>query len=132
MFITRPNPVPRKGGDYETYTVPGYGEPNATVFLDEERHLRLDDITLADCDRLMAALARVRPVLVRYHAEMQAPHGRGRVYQGTCQMCGKPEDHPLHAEPQPLVISDSTIAQAKWLGEHGAELDAEMNARAAS
>lgn len=132
MRIDQPDPHPREDGDYDTYTTGGYGQPNATIFLDEERKLRLGHVTLADCERLMAALAKILPELVRYNYLLTVAHGRGDIYKGTCQLCGKPEDDELHAEPKPLAISDETIRQAKWLGEHGAEIDAEMNAKAAS
>jgi hypothetical protein len=96
MEIRIPRPPVRKDGEYQTWVSIGYGDPVATIHLAESGDLDLSDIRVDDCDRLTRALARVRGELVRYQATAAAPHGRDRLYQGTCQLCGKPEDDALH------------------------------------
>jgi len=100
MRIQAPNPQPRGDGEYSTY-VNGvaYGRPYGEITLDEGGALTLGDITLADARRLAAAAARVERELASVHARMTAPHGRRNIHKGTCQLCGKPENDGLHAEP---------------------------------
>lgn len=124
MRIQAPDPRPRDNGDYKTYFTIGYGDPRGDILLDEDGDLRLDDVRPEDCDRLIKAAAEIKSWVLASRAEMAAPHGRRFVHKGTCQLCGKAEDDGLHAEPQPLVISDATIEQARYLAEHPLELDA--------
>lgn len=102
MEIRRPNPEPRGTGDFDVYVNPvAYGKPYASIKLDEAGSLRLDSINLDDARRLAKAAARIEQELTAAHARMAAPHGRKNFYQGTCQLCGKPEADELHAEPDP-------------------------------
>jgi hypothetical protein len=124
MRITRPNPEPREDGDYCSFTNGvAYGKPYGSIKLDDAGHLRLDDITLDDARRLAKAAMRIEQELTAAHARMKAPHGGEHFYQGTCQLCGKPEDDELHAEPEPLKISDSTIAAAAYFAQPGNTVD---------
>lgn len=99
MRIDRPDPRPRKDGEYYTHVGKGYGDPTGEIWLDDKGDLRLQYIHLDDCDRLIKAAAAVKEQLTRQRAEMSAPHGRRHFYHGECQLCGKPEDDELHAEP---------------------------------
>lgn len=108
MRIESPTPKPRDNGNYETWTNPGYGDPFGEITLDEQGALRLRYIHVQDCDRLIRAAAEVKSKLIAFAAEMTAPHARRYIHQGTCQLCGKPEDDELHAEPEPerVVFTD--------------------------
>lgn len=99
MELSIPRPQPRKEGDYETFVDCGYGKPWAIIHLAENGTLDLRDLGVDDCDRLIKAAVEVKSQLLRFQAEMTAPHGRGHLYKGTCQLCGKPEDDVLHADP---------------------------------
>jgi hypothetical protein len=103
MRIEIPKPQPRKDGEFTFYVTEGYGEPHGTIWLDEAQALRLDYVTAEDCDRLIRAAAEVKQQVLSYAAKAAVPHGKRSVYQGTCQLCGKPEDDELHAEPAPVV-----------------------------
>lgn len=107
MELSIPRPQPRTDGDYETFVDCGYGKPWAIIHLAMNGTLDLRDIDVDDCDRLIKAAVEVKTRLIAYQAEIAAPHDRGRVYQGTCQLCGKPEDDALHAEPVPVVAPQS-------------------------
>jgi hypothetical protein len=136
MRIDTPDPRPRESGDYEFHVTIGYGDPRGDIYLDADGKLRLMDIRPDDCDRLIKAIVEVKSKVLAYRAEMAAPHGRRYLYQGTCQLCGKPEADALHAEAVPaesarelaaagkLVISDATIAQARYFEEHPLDLAA--------
>ena len=103
MRIKSPDPQPRDDGEFHVYVNgQAYGKPYGIIYLDEGKALALRDITLSDARRLAAAVARVERELAAACAEMAAPHGRGHLYEGTCQLCGKPEDDGLHAE-EPAV-----------------------------
>lgn len=120
MEITRPEPRPRSEGDYDVYvSAVAYGKPYAKIYLDDAKHLAIADIRLEDARRLAKAAAQIEQELSAAHARMTAPHGSEHFYQGTCQLCGKPENDRLHAEPEPLVISDSTIEQARYFAQPG-------------
>lgn len=124
MRVQQPDPKPRETGDYEIYFGTGYGRPTGDIYLDEKRELRLNWLDEGDCDRLIKAAAEIKSRIIIARAEMAAPHGRRHVHQGTCQLCGKPEDdelhaEELHAEPAPLVISDETIRQATAFTQPG-------------
>ena len=123
MRISSPDPKPRESGDYDFYVTPGYGAPTADIYLDEKHDLALRWINLEDCERLIKAVALAADKLRVYRAQMAALHGRGRLYEGTCQLCGKPEDDELHAEPERLVISESTIEQARFFAQPGNTID---------
>lgn len=97
MRIEKPDPKPRSEGDYETYVGNGYGNPTGDIYLDEQRTLRLNWLDEGDCDRLIKAAAAIKQRIIIARAEMTAPHGTRYVYQGRCQLCGKPEDDELHA-----------------------------------
>jgi hypothetical protein len=109
VHIRTPSPQPRKDGDYKTYVSIGYGDPYGIIHLAEGDALDLDDVRVEDCDRLIRAAAEVKEKLLRYHARAAAPHGRNNLYQGTCQLCGKPEGDTLHAE-QPLAVTEARIS----------------------
>lgn len=106
MRITQPEPKPRDTGDYFTY-VSGvaYGKPYAKIYLDEGKDLSLADITLDDARRLARAATQIEQELTAAHARMTAPHGSEHFYQGTCQLCGKPEDDELHAEAETASVA---------------------------
>ena len=87
-------------GDYRIWHAGGYGKPNGEIWLDEEGDLRLGSLSVEDCDRLIKAATEIKSKVLAYRAEMKAPHGRAHLYKGTCQLCGKPEDDGLHAEPE--------------------------------
>lgn len=108
MRIEIPRPAPRETGDYGVWVTPGYGDPRGTIHLAENGILDLRDLSADDCDRLIRAACKAREEILRYQAEMAAPHGRKRVYQGTCQLCGKPEDDELHAEP--VVVTEARFS----------------------
>jgi hypothetical protein len=112
MRIEIPYPQPRKDGDYRFYVNPAYGEPTGTIWLGEGHALTLSYVTAEDCDRLIRAAAEVKQKVMAYTAEMSAPHGRKNIYQGDCQLCGKPEDDELHADPAPATLVVSTKPEA--------------------
>jgi hypothetical protein len=118
MRIDTPNPRPRKDGEYRTYAGLGYGEPNGEIWLDEKGDLRLQNVAVADCDRLIKAAAAIKEELLVQHARMAAPHGRTNIYEGTCQLCGKPEDDELHDE-----MYDKAIRQAQYFAQPGNTID---------
>lgn len=107
MRIDTPDPKPRTSGDYDIYVTSGYGSPTADIFLDEKGDLRLQWLDEGDCERLIRAAARALEEIRAYAAEMAVPHGRRRLYKGTCQLCGKPEDDDLHREPQDAAGADA-------------------------
>jgi hypothetical protein len=100
MEVKSPDPQPRDDGEYDTY-VNGvaYGKPYAKIYLDEDRALTLERITLGDARRLARAAVQVEQELAAAHAMMAAPHGSDHFYKGTCQLCGKAADDALHADP---------------------------------
>jgi hypothetical protein len=102
MRIETPRPSPREDGDYAVWVTMGYGDPDAIIHLAKNGTLDLRDVHADDCDRLIRAAARAKEEILRYQAMMAAPHGSRYLYQGTCQLCGKPADDPeaLHGEPQ--------------------------------
>lgn len=104
MRIDIPHPQPRESGDYQFYVVSGYGDPHGTIWLDETQCLTLSCLTAEDCDRLIRAADQVKDQILGYTAEMTVPHGTKHLYKGTCQLCGKPEDDGLHAEPAPETV----------------------------
>jgi hypothetical protein len=110
MKIQAPDPQPRHDGEYHTW-VNGiaYGAPYGVIYLDEGRALALQGITLDDARRLAVAAARVERQLAAAHAQMAASHGRGYIYEGTCQLCGKPEGDGLHAEPAIAAADDEPL-----------------------
>lgn len=92
-------PWARQSGDYKvSVSRLQYGEPEATIILDEEGGLSLNRVTLDDCERLDRAANRARQEILVARAEMAAPHGRQYLYNGRCQLCGKLEDDELHVE----------------------------------
>jgi hypothetical protein len=99
MRIESPQPKPIAEGDYYVHVTKGYGDPDAEIWLDEKGELRLNYVSLEDCDRLIKAACEAKEKIARYRAELATPHGRKHLYQGRCQLCGKPEDDELHAEP---------------------------------
>ena len=101
MRFQSPDPKPRVDGDYLVDATAGYGKPYADIHLDEKGELRLRWLDEGDCERLIRAAAKALEEIRRYTAQMTAPHGRRRIHRGTCQLCGKPEDDELHAEPAP-------------------------------
>ena len=103
MQIETPRPCPRDTGDYSVWVTKGYGDPRAVIHLAESGTLDLRDVHVEDCDRLIRAAAQAKEEILRYQAEMSAPHGRVHLYQGTCQLCGKPEGDALHAEAYRLA-----------------------------
>lgn len=104
MQLDTPQPKPRTEGDYRVDVTKGYGNPTADIILDEKGDLRLQWVSLEDCDRLIKAATEAREKIARFRAEMAAPHGHRHFYKGTCQLCGKPADEAteLHAEPVAL------------------------------
>jgi hypothetical protein len=100
MEVRTPRPAPIGDGDYQTYTDAAYGNPYGTIHLAEGYSLDLADVHVDDCDRLIRAASRVRDQLLGFQAKMAAPHGRKHLWHATCQLCGKPEDDELHAEPE--------------------------------
>lgn len=117
MRIDSPRPAPREAGDYKTSVTIGYGDPRGDIHLDEAGALRLSDVRPEDCDRLIKAAAEIKSRVLAHRAEMAAPHGRRYVYQGTCQLCGKPEDDALHAPER----CDSRPYPAGSEGDDGTE-----------
>lgn len=103
MRIEIPKPQPRKDGEFMFYVTVGYGEPHGTIWLDEAQSLVLDYVDAEDCDRIIRAVAEVKSQVLEYRAQAAVPHGKNRVYHGTCQLCGKPEGDELHAEPEPAL-----------------------------
>jgi hypothetical protein len=101
MDLNIPRPAPIRDGDYETWVDIGYGQPVAVIHLAEGGALDLASLTAGDCDRLIRAAAKVKGQILDILARAAAPHGRRNLYQGTCQLCGKPEDDELHAEAPP-------------------------------
>jgi len=102
MRIDTPTPKLVTDGDYRIWHAGGYGDPNGEIILDEDGAWRLENLNEADCDRLIKAAVEIKSHLVTYRAQMAAPHGRRHLYKGTCQLCGKPEDDALHADPVPV------------------------------
>ena len=99
MRLDTPTLKPIEDGDYHADVTKGYGNPTGDIWLDEKGSYRLQWLDAADCDRLIKAAAEIKSKVLAYRAEMEAPHGRRHIYKGTCQLCGKPEDDELHAEP---------------------------------
>lgn len=119
MRITQPEPRPRDTGDYHVYvSAVAYGKPYAKIYLDEGNDLALADITLDDARRLAKAAARIEQELAAAEARMKAPHGREHFYQGTCQLCGKPEDDELHDEPECPSVAPESGRRCTEAGEH--------------
>jgi hypothetical protein len=116
MQVRGPEPSTRESGDYAVRVTKGYGDPRAFISLDEDGAFQLYDVRPDDCDRLIRAAADAKEKILRYRAEMEAPHGRDHLWKGRCQLCGKPEDDGLHADPP--AISDAAIAQARYFEEH--------------
>ncbi len=108
MRIQAPDPRPRESGDYETYFTIGYGDPRGDIILDEDGTLRLDDVRPDDCDRLIRAAGEIKEQVLTRRAEMAAPHGSRYLHKGTCQLCGKPEDDSLHADP--VVVTEARFS----------------------
>lgn len=130
MQIGKPEPRPRDNGEYAISTTKGYGDPRGYIDLDEAATLALRDVRIEDCDRLIKAAAAVKDRILALTAEMAAPHGRRHLYQGTCQLCGKPEDDELHAEPEPCPCG-AEIPASEWREGHrtcGSETCAETAA----
>jgi len=108
--IESPDPSPRDSGDYETWIAKSYGDPRGTITLDEKGDLVMRAVRIDDCDRLIKAACEIKRKLTAYRAEMAAPHGRAHLHKGTCQLCGKPEDDELHADPpEPGTVVDAEI-----------------------
>jgi hypothetical protein len=103
MRIDTPNLQAPESGEYRVRIGKGYGDPRGSIILDETHHVELENVRLEDCDRLIKAAAEIKAGILGYRAEMAAPHGRAHVHEGTCQLCGKPEDDELHAEPAPVI-----------------------------
>jgi hypothetical protein len=101
MQIDIPKPKVRDNGDYAAMVSKGYGDPHGTIALDENWEVVLDHLSVEDCDGLIKAAALIKEKVLAYRAEMGAPHGAKHLYRGRCQLCGKPEDDELHAEPKP-------------------------------
>jgi hypothetical protein len=118
MELNIPRPAPLKDGDYRTFVTSGYGDPYAVIHLAEGNGLDLTSVTVEDCDRLIRAAAKVKEQILRYQAKAAAPHGRADLYQGTCQLCGKPEADGLHADPEPTPY-DRAIEQAEAFAQPG-------------
>jgi hypothetical protein len=118
MHVIQPDPRPRESGEYEFRATKGYGDPRGYIMLDEERLLELRDVRVEDCDRLIKAAAGLKDRILALTAEMTAPHGRNHFYQGTCQLCGKPEADGLHADPEPTPY-DRAIEQAEAFAQPG-------------
>lgn len=112
MQLDTPDPRPRESGDYYFTVGKGYGDPRGEIWLDEKGDLRLRNVRLGDCDRLIKAAAEIREKVVRQAAEMTAPHGREHLYKGTCQLCGKPEGDELHAEPAKAESDEAAAVSA--------------------
>lgn len=85
-----------KDGEFDTEVDIGYGSPHGIIRLDDGARLRWIDED--DCDRLIKAAAAIREGIRASRARAAAPHGSGHFYQGTCQLCGKPEGDEIHAE----------------------------------
>lgn len=103
MRIDSPDITPPASGDYRTRVSKGYGDPSGSIILDETTHLELERIRPEDCDRLIRALAEIKTGILAYREKSLLPHGDDHFYQGTCQLCGKPEDDELHAEAAPVI-----------------------------
>jgi len=97
MRIDSPDPRPRESGDYATRFNIGYGKPNGDILLDEDGTLKLEHLDADDCDRLIKAATEIKSQVLTSQARMAAPHGRGHLHKGTCQLCGRPESYELHA-----------------------------------
>lgn len=98
MDLNIPHPQPRENGDYKAWTSISYGNPYGIIHLAEGNGLDLRDIKIEDCDRLIKAAQKIRTELAGHLAKAAVPHGRDNLYQGTCQLCGKPADDELHAD----------------------------------
>lgn len=109
MEVSIPRPDPVSDGDYGTLVTQGYGQPVAVIHLAEGHALDLRSLTADDCDRLIRAAARVKGQILDLQARAAAPHGRGNVYMGTCQLCGKPEADELHAEPVSTEAAEAAV-----------------------
>lgn len=137
MELSIPRPNPREDGEYRTFVDIGYGKPWAVIHLAEGNSLDLRYVTVEDCDRLIRAAATVKEGLLRCQAQAAAPHGRKNLYGGTCQLCGKPEDDELHAEPAPEPAAagqpgacDEAIRQAEIFAQPGNTVDDILAAQA--
>jgi hypothetical protein len=88
---------------------PGYGKPWGDIILSKDGRTRLQWVHEDDCDRLIKAAAELKNQIIDSRARAAAPHGRRHLHEGRCQLCGKPEDDGLHAEPA-QAASDEAVA----------------------
>lgn len=82
----------------------GYGKPTGTIRLDDDSRTTLRWVSEEDCDRLIKAAVAIKEGIRASRAKAAAPHGRRNIYEGTCQLCGKPEGDELHAETAPTIL----------------------------
>lgn len=94
----------QKDGELDTYVDIGYGRPHGVIRLSDDARLRY--VYEDDCDRLIKAAAAIKEGIRASRAKAAQPHGSKHFWQGTCQLCGKPEDDELHAEPCPCCTAD--------------------------
>jgi hypothetical protein len=117
--IEIPKPQVREDGEYAAMVTKGYGDPHGTIALDDKWEVVLDYVSAEDCDALIRAAAEIKEKVLAYRAEMAAPHGTRHLYKGRCQLCGKPEDDELHAEPEPCPsVSEHAKVPCLEQGEH--------------
>lgn len=94
MQVITPGAWPRDDGDFAVDVNGGKGKPFATIYLDEERRLKLNMQSVDDCDRLMKAAAAAKNLLIEHAGDKDKPHGYYASY-GPCLICGQPQDgHP--------------------------------------
>jgi hypothetical protein len=122
MRIHTPSPKPKEDGEFEVRVNPGDAahEPFAMIALDErsDTEICLDD--LDDARRLVRAAVKA---LHRLETSVKGePHPyRDDAYR--CDECGQARTAAIHAAPEPLVISDATIAQARAFAQPGNTVD---------
>jgi hypothetical protein len=78
---------------------PGYGKPWGDILLTEDGCTRLQWVHEDDCDQIIKAAAELKSQIIDSRTRAAVPHGRGHLFKDRCQLCGKPEDDELHAEP---------------------------------
>ena len=92
-------PDAREDGDFAVHLNPGSGDPFGHIELTKDGRVRLRWLREDDCDRLIRAAADLKDKLIKSRNAAGFPHS-ARLYEGHCQLCGKPEDDELHAEPE--------------------------------
>jgi len=108
----------------------GYGNPWGDILLTDDGRTRLQWVSEDDCDQIIKAAAELKSQIIDSRTWAAMPHGRGRLFKGRCQLCGKPEDDELHAEPAPVITEQaaSGLCDSELPLKHGGALKCALDA----